>query len=117
MSGESRGKRRGLVEEVTTSLTAAEAFDLLQDRPFPFFLDSGMDPQKLGRYSFVGSDPFLIVKSHGEEVTVLSGGRELVVSGNPFDIVGRLLGKYALEPGPSPVPFVGGAVGYFAYDL
>lgn len=117
MSGESHGWRSGLIEEVTTSLTAAEAFDLLRDRPFPFFLDSGMDPQKLGRYSFVGSDPFLIVKSRGEEVTILSGGRELVVRGNPFDIVGRFLGRYALEPKPSPVPFVGGAVGYFAYDL
>jgi len=114
---ESYTKRYPLIEEVSTSLTAAEAFELFKDRHFSFFLDSGMDPENLGRYSFIGSDPFLVLKSRGEEVVLLYGDREEVVVGNPFDILGQVLEKYAIGPCPCPIPFVGGAVGYFSYDL
>ncbi|MGB2798745.1 MAG: aminodeoxychorismate synthase component I [Dehalococcoidia bacterium] len=110
-------KRHPLIEEVSTSLAAAEAFELFKDRHFSFFLDSGMDPEKLGRYSFLGSDPFLVLKSRGEKVALIYGDRKEVVVGNPFDVLGQLLEKYAIDPCPSPIPFVGGAVGYFSYDL
>jgi len=56
-------ERYPLIAEVSTPLSAAEAFELFQQRPFSFFLDSGMDPENLGRYSFIGSDPFLVLKS------------------------------------------------------
>ena len=113
----SSARRYPLIEEVSTSLTAPQAFELLKDRRGCFFLDSGMDPEKLGRYSFVGSDPFLVVKSRGPEVALLRGDGEERVTGNPFDVLGEVLEKYAVEPCPSPIPFVGGAVGYFSYDL
>jgi para-aminobenzoate synthetase component 1 len=37
--------------------------------------------------------------------------------GNPFDVLDGLLRRYRMETGPVPVPFSGGAVGYFSYDL
>ena len=40
-----------------------------------------------------------------------------MLRGNPFDILGNLLEKYKLETDKLPVPFIGGAVGYFSYDL
>jgi len=40
-----------------------------------------------------------------------------VQHGNPFDATGKLLEIYKLVPCPAPVPFLGGAVGYFSYDL
>ena len=117
MPTESNLKRYPLVQEISTSLKAAEAFELLKDRPFCFFLDSGMDPEKLGRYSFMGSDPFLILKSRGKEITLLYGDRQEKVIGNPFDVLGQMLEKYALDPSPFPIPLTGGAVGYLSYDL
>ncbi len=114
---ESCPKRHPIIEEVSTSSTAPEAFELFQDWPFSFFLDSGMDPQRLGRYSIIGSDPFLILRSRGEQVTLIYGGREQIATGNPFDVLGQMLGKYAIDSSPAPIPFVGGAVGYFSYDL
>jgi para-aminobenzoate synthetase component 1 len=110
-------KRYPLVEEVSTPLSAAEVFGLFHQEPFAFFLDSGMDPAKLGRYSFIGSDPFLVLKSRGEELTLLSAGREERRRGNPFRVLGELLERYALDPGGAPTPLVGGAVGYLSYDL
>jgi para-aminobenzoate synthetase component 1 len=109
--------RYPLIEEVSTSLTAPELFELVKDRPYSFFLDSGMDPKRLGRYSFLGSEPFLVMTSRGSEVTLLRGQEHEVQCGNPFDTMGKLLEAYELDHCPAPVPFLGGAVGYFGYDL
>lgn len=110
-------KRHPLIEEISTSLTAPQAFELFKDRPFSFFLDSGMDPEKLGRYSFMGSDPFFVLRSRGWEINLLYSNRQETVTGNPFDVLGELLERYAIDPGPYPIPLVGGVVGYFSYDL
>jgi para-aminobenzoate synthetase component 1 len=109
--------RYPLVEEISTSLTAAEAFDLVKDQAYCFFLDSGMDRRRLGRYSFVGSGPFLVVRSRGPKITIVRGQEREVRQGNPLDAVGELLEAYKLDHYPAPVPFLGGAVGYFSYDL
>jgi len=106
-----------LIAEVFTSLTAPELFELIKDRPYSFFLDSGMDPQRLGRYSFLGSEPFLVMNSRGSEITLVRGQEHEVQHGNPFDTMDKLLETYKLDYCPTPVPFVGGAVGYFSYDL
>ena len=99
------------------SLAAPELFELIKDRPYSFFLDSGMDPQKLGRYSFLGSEPFLVMSSRGSEITLIRGQEHKVQRGNPFDAMGKLLEIYKLDHCPAPIPFLGGAVGYFSYDL
>jgi len=109
--------RYPLIEEVFTPLTAPELFELIKDRPYSFFLDSGMDTQRLGRYSFLGSEPFLVMNSRGSEITFIRGQEHKMQHGNPFDTIGKLLKLYKLDYCPAPVPFVGGAVGYFSYDL
>jgi len=109
--------RYPLVEEVFTPLTAPELFELIKDNPYSFFLDSGMDPQRLGRYSFLGSEPFLVMSSRGSEITLVRGREHEVQHGNPFDAIGKLLEIYRVDHCPAPVPFLGGAVGYFSYDL
>jgi para-aminobenzoate synthetase component 1 len=106
-----------LIEEIFMAPDAAWCFESLAPRPFSFWLDSGMDPQKLGRYSFMGSDPFLVMKSRGDEITLIRDGVEEKKKGNPFDVLGELLQQYSLETGEAPVPFTGGTVGYFSYDL
>ncbi|MFQ6121886.1 MAG: aminodeoxychorismate synthase component I [Dehalococcoidales bacterium] len=110
-------KRYPLVEEIDTPLDAPQFFQIFKNRPFSFFLDSGMDPGRLGRYSFIGSDPFLVLRSRGEEVSLIRDGMEERRRSNPFDVVGELLAVYSLDECPADIPFVGGAVGYFSYDL
>jgi len=109
--------RYPLIEEVFTPLAAPELFELIKDRPYSFFLDSGMDPQRLGRYSFLGSEPFLVMNSRGSEITLIRGREHKVQHGNPFDTLGKLLEIYKLDHCPAPVPFLGGAIGYLSYDL
>jgi len=106
-----------LIEEISHLRSAPETFEAFRQRPFAFFLDSSMDCQNLGRYSFMGSDPFLVMKSQGGENTLSYPDREERMNGNPFDVVAELLQVYSTEQASVPVPFVGGAVGYFSYDL
>ena len=106
-----------LIEKFESALTPLDAFEIIKNRSFAFFLDSGMDAHKLGRYSFVGSDPFLVVKTWGSNISINRGGEIKNLIGNPFDILGNLLETYRLDFHSSPVPFIGGAVGYLSYDL
>ena len=112
-----RTSRCPLIEEIDTELAPLDAFKLLRNRQFTFFLDSGMDPHKLGRYSFIGSDPFLVLKTRGSDITLARGDEKRSFCGNPFDVLNDLLVTYRLDSNSSPVPFIGGAVGYFGYDL
>ena len=106
-----------LVEELDTRLSAVAFFELFRREPFCFFLDSGMDPQKLGRYSFMGGNPFLLLRSRGENISTIRDSVESIEQGNPLDALGRYLETYRLDSGILPVPFTGGAVGYISYDI
>jgi para-aminobenzoate synthetase component 1 len=108
--------RQVLIDEVHAP-TVPHAFELFQGRPYCFYLDSGMDHRRLGRYSFMGSDPFLVMSSRGRQVTLAGGGGMRVVEGDPFDVLKNLLATYAVERVESPIPFNGGVVGYLSYDL
>jgi len=106
-----------LIEEINAELLPLNAFEPLRNRQFSFFLDSSMDPHKLGHYSFIGSDPFLVFSSLGSEVVITQDTEKRRLNGNPFDILEYFLDLYHLDSCSSPIPFVGGAVGYFSYDL
>ena len=110
-------QRLPLVVEIPNPPNSSQAFQAFQDRHFSFFLDSGMDPQRLGRYSFMGSEPFLIMRSRARDITLISPQSEKAVSGNPFEVLGELLQEYKLTSIPTALPFLGGVVGYFSYDL
>lgn len=106
-----------LIEEIPQPPRPQDAFELFHDNPDSFFLDSGMDPLKLGRYSFIGSQPFLVLRTRGKETTITDRDGIRHCEGNPFDILDTLLKTYRLHVRDTPVPFVGGAVGYMSYDL
>ncbi len=110
-------KRYPLIEEISSPLSPPDVFDLFHGELYSCFLDSGMDPERLGRYSFIGRDPFLVMKSRGSEITLIQWGRQKIEQGNPFDVLGRLLERYRIEDFDAPIPFTGGAIGYLSYDL
>ncbi|KPJ56771.1 MAG: hypothetical protein AMJ42_04975 [Deltaproteobacteria bacterium DG_8] len=112
-----RYKAIPIIQSLPTTLSSVEVCELLHNDPFCFFLDSGVDCNRLGRYSFLGCDPFLIFKNQGGRNEIRQGNSIELVRGNPFDILKTLLSKYRLITPPDLPPFMGGAVGYFAYDL
>jgi para-aminobenzoate synthetase component 1 len=107
-----------IISEFKTSLSASDCFERLKDDNYAFFLDSGMGKEKLGRFSFLGSHPFMVMKSRGKTVH-LSGTdiQSQIIQADPFDVLPDLLVKYSYETGSTGIPFSGGVVGYFSYDL
>ena len=101
------------VAEIGAGAAPFAALCALAGERLPFFLDSGMGAERLGRFSFVGCEPFLVVQSRGSRVWV-NGDK---VGRNPFAVLRRLLKQYGRPAAEPPIPFTGGAVGYFAYDL
>ena len=105
-----------LIERLATPPPPVQAASALIGQPCPFLLDSGMQIGSYGRYSFVGCDPFAVMRSKDGEVTVTGhGARKL--RGNPFDVLDDLLAEHELPHTDKPVPLGGGLVGYLGYDL
>lgn len=106
---------------------AVALVSLLGGEGFPWLLDSSARDARLGRFSFVGADPYLVLRVWGSEAQLdcrrdvrsdLPLGRTGCVA-DPLDLVRSLL---PAPPAPTSlpfpwVPFVGGAVGYFGYEL
>ncbi|MHB8171160.1 MAG: aminodeoxychorismate synthase component I [Thermincolia bacterium] len=105
------------VEKVSSNLLTVEVYEKIKDRPYSFFLDSGVNPLGLGRYSFLGADPFLVFKSKANRCEIETEEFREFTPGNPFTILKTLLARYSLPKAPHLPPFLGGAVGYFGYDL
>lgn len=106
-----------MIKEISTDFDSFELYLLFQNAPYSFFLDSGMNHEDLGRFSFIGADPFVVFKSKGENIVLMEkGAGQKRYRGNPFDELQQLLNAYQ-HPEREFLPFIGGAVGYFAYDL
>jgi para-aminobenzoate synthetase component 1 len=92
---------------------AAAHFPGLADEPFLAWLDSVATGDPRGRYSYLCADPFQVLAVDEAGVT-LDG---TLVPGDAFSILAGQLARFPLPAGSSPVPFAGGAVGFFGYEL
>ena len=90
----------------------------LANRPKVFLLESVEGGEKWGRYSFLGTDPKLIVRIRKDHVVIEEKGeaRQIPHKGNPLGVLEELLGRRRpVFVGELP-RFYGGAVGFFGYD-
>ncbi|MBU4376025.1 MAG: aminodeoxychorismate synthase component I [Candidatus Omnitrophica bacterium] len=92
-------------------------YGFLRNEPYSSFLDSAMDHEKLGRFSFIGYDPFMVVETKGEDITALTQDGTEKFKANPFDFLKSLLSYYKTESPNSEIPFTSGCIGYFSYDM
>lgn len=105
-----------MLKELNTRLDSFELYSIFKDDKYSFFLDSGMDHNKLGEFSFIGSNPFLIFKSKDKDIEITRRGKIEKLTGDPFKKIQEILREYKLDY-KTEIPFIGGAVGYLSYDL
>ena len=99
-------------------LTPVSAFlALAGDEPGAFLLESIEAGEKIGRYSFLGSRPYMQVQSRGTEIMVERRGRVERHAENIFEFMQQTLRQHRAAVVPELPPFTAGAVGYFAYDI
>ncbi|MDR1727881.1 MAG: anthranilate synthase component I [Acidobacteriota bacterium] len=99
-------------------VTPAAAFlRIAHGRRRVFLLESVEGGERLARYSFIGWDPFLVVRSRNGEVSVERQGETVVEPTRGLDKLREIAAGFRPAPVPDLPPFLGGGVGYFAYDL
>lgn len=111
------GNINPIIKEISM-IDPVKVFRLFKDNDYPFFLDSSMNKYGSGRYSFIGYEPFLVFKSRYKQIEIFEGeGRRKQFEDNPFDALRVLINQYKLQPISELPPFIGGAVGYFGYEM
>ena len=111
------GALRAQIAPLPEGLTAETLFAAVSEGPYPFWLDSAMDPARLGRYSFAGSGPYQVLRAKGARIAVERGGFRQERLGDPWAEAEALWREEPLVERDSRLPFLGGAVGYFGYEL
>jgi len=104
-------------EIVADLLTPVSAFlKIAEHAHYSFLLESVEGGEHVGRYSFLGKDPFLIVRSR-QGKTIVDRSGETSQSDRPFiDVVRELMAGFHAPFVPGLPRFTGGAVGYLGYD-
>ncbi len=98
--------------------TPISLFKKMGNNNFCFLLESVEGGEKWARFSFIGRNPFLIVKNH-EQKTILQYKNAVCeeYKSNPIQILKHIMDKYKGADIIGLPRFNGGAVGYFGYDL
>jgi len=104
-------------EIVADLLTPVSAFlKIAEHSDYAFLLESVEGGEQVGRYSFLGKDPFLILRSRGGKTFVDRAG-QTAESDKPFVAMLReLMAEFRSPMVPGLPRFTGGAVGYLGYD-
>jgi para-aminobenzoate synthetase component 1 len=104
-----------LKHEIPYQTDSSKIFARIADRPWAVFLDSGQPHGQFGHYDIMAADPFIRLVTKGEYTEILDSKGHEVSTQDPFELLKSRLANYSLNQ--AELPFEGGAIGYFAYDL
>lgn len=104
-----------LKHEIPYQTNSAELFAKIADWPWAVFLDSGQPMSQFGRYDIMVANPFVRLVTNGEQTVIVDGMGERSSKNDPFELLKETLSPYRIAK--TELPFEGGAIGYFAYDL
>jgi para-aminobenzoate synthetase component I len=90
-------------------------FSSIAGQPWSVFLDSGYPSSNQGRYDIIATDPVCTLVTHGDSTEITRNNLTVKSSANPFDLVKQQLVSEFISC--DDLPFNGGAIGYFSYDL
>jgi len=87
------------------------------EEPEAFLLESVEGGERVGRYTFMGIEPYKRIVARGRALTVVEGRRRRTFAGDVFEELKRALGGHTPARLPGLPPFTAGAVGFFSYDV
>ena len=93
---------------------SAALFESVADLPWAVFLDSGSHHLTQSRYDIIAAQPHTTLVTRGN-LTEIRGDDIQLSRDDPLELLRRQLAIDAT--GRSDLPFAGGALGYFSYDL
>ena len=103
-------------EIVADLLTPVSAFlKIAEHADYAFLLESVEGGEHVGRYSFLGKDPFLILRAKDGKTTVDRGGVTKESEHSCVETLRRLMADFRSPFVPELPRFTGGAVGFLGY--
>src|SRR5882757_8075677 len=104
-------------EIVADLLTPVSAFlKIAEHADYAFLLESVEGGEHVGRYSFLGKDPFLILRAKDGKTTIDRGGVTRESEQSCVETLRRLMADFRSPFVPELPRFTGGAVGFLGYD-
>ena len=98
-------------------LTPVSAFlKIAEHSDYAFLLESVEGGEHVGRYSFLGKDPFLILRGRAGETSIEQGGVRTTTQEPAIEVLRRLMAEFQSPAVPDLPRFTGGAVGALDYD-
>lgn len=82
-----------------------------------FLLESVEGGAKWARYSFIGTDPFMMLYGKNGEMVLEHNGQKQILNDKPIELLKAHLRSFRSPSLPELPPFTGGAIGFFGYDL
>ena len=79
-------------------------------------LESVEGGEQVGRYTFIGIEPFQRIVARGRTITITEGKRVVEVEDDIFAVLRRALSGHKAARLPGLPPFTAGAVGFLSYD-
>src|SRR5438105_2162844 len=102
-------------------LTPVSAFlKIAANEPESFLLESVEGGEHVGRYTYLGTRPYMVVTPVADGIEIRHGRKREVRRGDVLKLLGELLLEHKPSRGGGKFdlpPFSGGAVGFFAYDF
>ncbi|HVT48857.1 MAG TPA: anthranilate synthase component I [Vicinamibacterales bacterium] len=114
----SRGTFVPVYREIMADLlTPVSAFlKIAEHSDYAFLFESVEGGEQVARYSFLGKDPFLVLRGRDGRTSVEQRGERAEHDESYLDVLRRLMGEMQAPFVPDLPRFTGGAVGYFDYD-
>ena len=105
-------------EFIADNETPVSAFKKLDGGGYGFLFESTEKNDESGRFSFVGIDPRIVIKTHGQRLQIFELGveRRTETISDPLDELRNLMARYQFVSNPKLPRFSGGAVGFLGYE-
>jgi anthranilate synthase component 1 len=87
------------------------------EAPECFLLESVENGEKVGRYTFIGLNPYKRIVSRGRIITISEGKKTVEIEGDVFAVLREALSGHTPARVPGLPPFTAGAVGFLSYDV
>jgi len=99
------------------AMTPLSAFARIDGGACGCLFESVVGGEKVGRYSFLGADPFMQIEARGRRVVVTRGATtETLECDDPLEELRSRMAPFQPARIPELPPFTSGCVGYAAYD-
>lgn len=106
---------RRMLADVLTPVSLL--LSIREEAKYPFLFESVVGGEQLARYSFLGCNPYQILRFDGDRVTLSSAEGEAETLNEPyFEALNRLTTQHTEPDIPGMPRLTGGAVGFSSYD-